>query len=209
MQNRNVPAWLSWAREIQALSQTGLHFSQDAFNKQRYTRLMGIAAEITALHTELEESEVLDSFLLQGGYATPKVDVRGAVLQEGRILLVQERSDGKWCMPGGWADIGETPSEMVEREVREESGYEVKAERLIGIYDANRENQLGDLYHAYKMVFHCELVGGEATPSEETSAVAFFSLDDVPELSMVRTNARHLTDVAGFSNDPNWTARFD
>ena len=123
--------------------------------------------------------------------------------------MVKERSDGKWCMPGGWADVGETPSEMVEREVMEESGFEVRASRLIGIYDANRENHPGTLFHAYKIVFHCELVGGEPTPSEETSAVEFFSLDDLPELSVVRTNARHLADVAGFSEHPNWTARFD
>ncbi len=209
MKDHRVPPWLSWAREIQALSQTGLHFSEDQFNIQRYTRLMEIAAEMVSLQTKVEKAELMEDFLLQTGYATPKVDVRGAVIQGGQILLVQERTDGRWCMPGGWADVGETPSQMVEREVWEESGFVVRAKRVIGIYDANRGKQPMGFYHAYKIVFQCELVSGDGRPSDETMAVDFFSFDNLPELSSVRTSRRHLCDVADFLADPSRFVQFD
>lgn len=207
--NCRLPHWLAWAREIQALSQTGLHFSRDRFNAQRYKRLLEIAAEIIAWQTELDRVEILENFLFQTGYATPKIDVRGAVVQDGRILLVQEQTDGRWCMPGGWADVGEAPSAMVEREVWEESGFVVRAESLIGIYDANRDGRPLGFYHAYKIVFCCDLVGGEARPSEETLAVDFFSFDDLPLLSSMRTSERHLEDVAEFISDPYRAVHFD
>ena len=209
MRDRREPQWLAWAREIQALSQTGLHFNQDRFNVQRYRRLMEIAAEIVSAQSQVEKDTALDDFQLQGGYTTPKVDVRGAVVKNNRILLVKERADGRWCMPGGWADVGETPSEMVEREVWEESGFVVKARRVIGVYDANRGDQPLSFYHAYKIVFECELLSGEPTPSEETEAVEFFPFDDPPILSSVRTNERHLGDVEAFITDPNRAAQFD
>jgi ADP-ribose pyrophosphatase YjhB (NUDIX family) len=209
MDDRGIPAWLRWAREIQALSQTGLHYSQDHFNTERYQRLMEIAAEIMSLHTSLDKTEVLENLLLQPGYATPKVDVRGAVVQEGKILLVQERSDKAWCLPGGWADVGEAPSAMVEREVREESGFSVKACRVIGVYDANRSGRPRTFYHAYKLVFFCQLVGGTARPSIETQAVDFFTFDDLPPLSSERTNQRHLEDIATYMKDPDRQPFFD
>jgi ADP-ribose pyrophosphatase YjhB (NUDIX family) len=209
MEDRQIPKWLAWAREIQALSQTGLHFSQDQFNTQRYTRLMEIAAEMVVRQTQLGKTEIIEDFSLQTGYTTPKVDVRGAVLQNGQILMVQERTDRKWCMPGGWADVGETPSEMVKREVLEESGFIVRPLRVVGIYDANRGVKPLSFYHAYKIVFHCELVGGEAQPSEETLAVKFFSFDNLPELSTMRTNEKHISDVAKSLADSNWGAYFD
>jgi ADP-ribose pyrophosphatase YjhB (NUDIX family) len=209
MNDRREPQWLAWAREIQALSQTGLHFSEDRFNIQRYQRLMEIAAEIVSRQSEIDTAEALEDFQLQGGYTTPKVDVRGAVIREGRILLVKERMDGRWCMPGGWADVGETPSEMVEREVLEESGFVVRAGHVIGVYDANRGDRPLHFYHAYKIVFQCEILSGEPTPSEETEAVDFFSFDDLPILSSVRTNERHLRDVEAFLSNPARTTQFD
>jgi 8-oxo-dGTP pyrophosphatase MutT (NUDIX family) len=125
MSNGHVPRWLAWAREIQALSQTGLAFASNDYETQRYRRLAEIAAEIVGDHTDLPEERLYEDFAMQPGYATPKVDVRGAVVRDGEILLVQERVDGLWCMPGGWADVGDLPSEMVTREVWEESGYRV------------------------------------------------------------------------------------
>ncbi|HSJ54572.1 MAG TPA: NUDIX hydrolase, partial [Anaerolineae bacterium] len=169
-----APRWLQWAQEIQALSQTGLAFSTIPYDVERYTRLMEIAAEIVAGHTSLSPGAVLEDFAAQPGYATPKVDVRGAVVREGQILLVQERVDGLWCMPGGWADVGDMPSEMVVREVREESGFHVVARKLAGVFDANRGGRPLSLYHAYKLVFLCDLVGGKARGSNETLAAGFF-----------------------------------
>jgi ADP-ribose pyrophosphatase YjhB (NUDIX family) len=147
--------------------------------------------------------------MVQPGYATPKVDVRGAVIRDGKILLVQERSDERWCMPGGWADVGDLPSDTVEREVWEESGFEVVARKVIGVYDANRSGIPLEFYHAYKIVYLCQIVGGEARPSNETLAAAFFSFDELPPLSAERTSERHLAEVSAHYQDPHRPAAFD
>lgn len=204
-----VPRWLEWAREIQALSQSGLTYCNSHYDGQRYQRLMEIAAEIVQTHTGLPSGRLLQSFLEQTGYATPKVDVRGAVIRDGEILLVQERRDQLWCMPGGWADVGELPSEAVVREVWEESGFQVKAQKVIGVYDANRSGIPLEFYHAYKIVFLCDLTGGEARPDDETMAVGFFAFDRVPPLSSERTNELHLNEVAAHLKDSRRPAAFD
>ena len=204
----NFPQWLELAREIQALGQTGLTYAQNEYDIQRYNRLLEIAAEIVAGHSTLERDSVLASFSSQQGYATPKIDVRGAVFRDGKILLVQEKSDGKWCMPGGWADVGELPSAMVEREVWEESGFKVKVEKVIAVYDANRIAPL-ELYHAYKIIFLCEIIGGEARPSDETSAVEFFDSVNLPSLSTSRTNERMIREVFAQMDDPSRLTAFD
>ncbi|MGD9405256.1 MAG: NUDIX hydrolase [Anaerolineae bacterium] len=204
-----VPQWLQWAREIQALSQTGLTFASSDYETQRYTRLAEIAAEIVQTNTGLPRERLLQDFAMQAGYATPKVDVRGAVIRDGQILLVQERTDELWCMPGGWADVGDLPSEMVVREVWEESGFHVVPRKVIGVYDANRSGRPLELYHAYKVIFLCEITGGEARPSDETLDVGFFPFDDLPPLSANRTNHRHLAEVEAHLHDPDRPAAFD
>jgi ADP-ribose pyrophosphatase YjhB (NUDIX family) len=204
----HVPRWLEWAREIQSLSQTGLAYSDDDYDTQRYQRLTEIAAEIVQAHTKLPKEPLLEQFLAQSGYATPKVDVRGAIVHDNKVLLVQERIDERWTMPGGWADVGDLPSEMVVREVWEESGFEVVPHKVLGVYDANRHHPL-EFFHAYKIVFLCEIVGGEARPSDETLAVSFFPFDDLPPLSSDRTNERHLADIQAHLRDPKRPATFD
>ena len=208
MTENDALRWLTWAREIQALSQTGLTYSENDYNTQRYRRLTEIAAEMVAAHTGLPIKSLERDFLAQPGYATPKVDVRGAVVRDGQILLVQERVDGRWTMPGGWADVGDLPSEMVVREVWEESGFEVVARKLFGVYDANRLSPL-EFYHAYKLVFSCDIIGGEARPSDETLDVGFFPFDDLPPLSSPRTEPRHLAEVQAHLRDPARPATFD
>lgn len=209
MSDGHVPRWLTWAREIQALSQTGLAFSSSEYETQRYQRLAEIAAEIIGDHTDLPEERLCEDFAMQPGYATPKVDVRGAVVRDGEILLVQERVDGLWCMPGGWADVGDLPSEMVMREVWEESGYRVVPRKVVGVFDANRSGRPLELYHAYKLVFLCELTGGQARPSNETLDVRFFPFDRLPPLSANRTHERHLAEVLAHVRDPRRPAAFD
>lgn len=209
MAEPNPPPWLAWAREIQALGQTGLTYSDSEYESQRYQRLMEIAAEIVRSHTGLSTGPLLESFSAQPGYATPKVDVRGAVPRDGKILLVQERSDKRWCMPGGWADVGDLPSAVVVREVWEESGFHVVPRKVLGVYDANRSGTPLHFYHAYKVVFLCELVGGCASPSSETEAVEFFSFDNLPPLSSNRTDERHLAEVQAHLSDPGRPAAFD
>jgi ADP-ribose pyrophosphatase YjhB (NUDIX family) len=202
--------WLDWAREIQALAQTGLTYSQNEFDILRYRRLEEIAAEIVAAYTALPAPAILESFRFQPGYATPKIDVRGAVIRDGKILLVQERSDGGWTMPGGWADVGDAPSDMVAREVWEESGFEVRVEKVVAVYDANRVPGVRpEFYHAYKVIFLCTITGGEARPSNETSAVDFFDLEHLPPLSAYRTSRQMLEEVFAHFADPARPAAFD
>lgn len=203
------PQWLVWAREIQALSQTGLAFATGQYDRTRYSRLAALAAEIVAAHSTLGAEETERNFLAQPGYATPKIDVRGAVVRQGSILLVREKADGLWCMPGGWADVGDLPSAMVAREVKEESGFDVVARKVVGVFDANRSGRPMEFYHAFKVVFLCELLGGTATPSDETTDVGFFPFDAVPDLSANRTNERHLREVQEHLRDPGRQAYFD
>jgi ADP-ribose pyrophosphatase YjhB (NUDIX family) len=200
--------WLTWAREIQALSQTGLTYSTSNYETQRYQRLVEIAAEIIQDRGGLSKEQLVEDFLAQPGYATPKVDVRGAIVRDGKILLVKERVDGRWCMPGGWADVGLGPSEMVVREVWEESGFETVPRKVVGVYDANRQPPL-ELYHAYKIIFLCDIVGGRSRPSDETESVEFFAFDQLPPLSSNRTNERHLAEVLAHVRDPERPAAFD
>jgi ADP-ribose pyrophosphatase YjhB (NUDIX family) len=206
---RITPQWMEWAREIQALAQTGYHYAENHFQQERNQRLIEIAAEIIAANGCLEYPTVEQIFLNQTGYATPRIDVRAAVFREGKLLLVRERQDGGWTMPGGWADVGDLPSESAEREVWEEAGFKVKASRLIGLYDANRIGSL-DLFHAYKIVFLCEIISGEERTSSETSEVAFFGTEDIPtELSGERTHQRHIWDAFRALNNPDSPAVFD
>lgn len=180
--------WLMWARELQALAQTGLTYTQDVYDRQRYERLREIAAEIVASHTARDVGELRRILQIDGGYATPKVDVRAACFRDNEVLLVQERSDGRWALPGGWADVNNSPSEAVIREVWEEAGFRVSVRKLAAVLDRNKHpDHPPILFHAYKMFFVCDIIDGTPTPSAETSDAAFFPLDRLPPLSMGRT----------------------
>ena len=204
------PRWLQWAREIQALAQTGLHYAQNSFEETRARRLIEIAAEIVAHHSELGQSEVMLAFQAQPGYVTPKVDVRAAVFHGGQLLFVREAMDGDWTLPGGWADVGEPPGLAVEREVVEEAGLQVRAQRIVGVYDANRIEGVLTLYHAYKIVFLCERQAGELATSAETTDSRFFDLNALPEqLSIHRTTARYINDAIAIYRDPTLPVYFD
>jgi len=206
---QQVPQWLRWAREMQAIAQTSLHYVENDYQRQRFQRILELAAEITETHTRLPAAEWAGTFSTQKGYATPKVDVRGAVFQDGKLLMVRERADGGWCLPGGWADVGDVPSEAAEREVQEEAGFRVHARRVIGLYDANRSGPL-EFFHAFKLIFLCDLISGEATPSDETTEVAFFGQDELPEvLSGERTRPRHLEQAFAMAENPDLPTFFD
>jgi ADP-ribose pyrophosphatase YjhB (NUDIX family) len=203
------PRYLEWAREIEALAQTSIHYSENEYQRARNRRLLEIAAEIIAENAGLDPVPIARAFSSQLGYATPKIDVRAAVFQKDRILLVRESCDGGWTMPGGWADVGDVPSRAAEREAREESGYEVRACRLVGVYDTNRTGPL-EIFHAFKIVFLCDLVGGIARTSDETSEVGFFSINEIPvPLSGERTKPRHLDDAFRCRADSGCDVVFD
>jgi ADP-ribose pyrophosphatase YjhB (NUDIX family) len=209
MINKPAPLWLKWAREIQTLAQTGLAFSEKEYDKQRYTKLNEIAAEILEKYTQLDSRILKKIFMEQPGYATPKVDVRSAVIEDNKILLVQEKMDEKWAMPGGWADVGDYPSEVAIRETKEESGFDVKPTKVVGVFDANRAGGQLQFFHAFKIIFLCDLLGGEARTSDETLKVDFFYFDDLPPLSENRTNHRFLNEIQNHLTDPARAAWFD
>jgi 8-oxo-dGTP pyrophosphatase MutT (NUDIX family) len=210
MIENKIPQWLSWAREIQALAQSGNAYAKNEFDAERYHRLTEIAAEIIASHSNVSVHELMEIYKGQQGYATPKVDLRSAVFNdEGELLMVQERMDGTWTMPGGWADVGDIPSGGAEREVWEEAGFKVKATKVIGVYDVNFPPEM-ILFHLYKIVYLCDLIEGEARPSLETTDVRFFKREDVPEdLLGFRTTARHINDAFKAYADSSRPTVFD
>ena len=207
MGNQNTDL-LRWARQLYTISQSGLTYCKNDYDLERYQQLEEISAEILSSNSGFSKEEVLESFSLQNGYATPKIDVRGAVFREDKILLIQELADGCWAMPGGWADIGDLPAETVRREVLEESGYEVSVDKVIAVLDANHINPL-EFYHAYKLIFQCSLAGGQPKTNHETLGVDFFHLNDLPPLSTIRTTREMLEEAFAHNSDPSRPAAFD
>ena len=205
------PQWLRWAKELQAIAQIGLTYSSEShFDVERYKRIREIAAEMLSSFSGIEKQEILELFRREQGYATPKVDVRGVVFQDSRILLVKEAADGGWTLPGGWADVNESPKESVEREVREESGYEVQAVKLLAVYDRSKHNHTPAFpFHVYKLFILCEVLGGEAAVSAETSDVGFFGEAQLPELSISRVTEKQIRRLFEHHRNPDWASDFD
>ncbi|MEN9229518.1 MAG: NUDIX hydrolase [Thermostichus sp. DG02_5_bins_236] len=201
--------WLTWAQQLQAIAQNGLTYSQNPFDIERYQKLRQIAAQILAQHTDLEAGAILKGFEQEQGYATPKVDVRAAVFREDQILLVKERIDGCWTLPGGWADVGDSPSEAVEREVWEESGYRAKAVKLLAVYDKSRHEHPAYQDYSYKLFFHCQLTGGSPSTSLETDGVEFFPEDQLPPLSLPRVTPAQVARLFEHYRHPDWPTDFD
>ncbi len=205
-------AALGWAKKLQGIAQTGLTYAKDQYDIERYERVRQIAAEIMAAHSGgTSSTEFLDLFRKDIGYPTPKVGVRAAVFSESRLLLVKERDDGTWSLPGGWADIGLSPSAAVVREVKEESGYDVIAKKLAAVYDQDQERHGHPPmpFHIYTLIFLCELVGGNAETSIETDAVSFFAEDSIPQLSLPRVTQQQITHLFAHHRHPEWPASFD
>ena len=180
---------LNWARKVQAIAQTGLTFTQDPYDRERFLQLQDLAAELVSAELEIPLGQAKSFWKGDDGYATPKVDVRGAVFKGDQILLVRELSDGKWSMPGGWVDVNDAPSEAVVREIFEESGYRAKALKLAALVDRNRHPHPPSVNHIYKLFFLCEITGGSPTVSNETDGIDFFPVTALPELSTGRTLA--------------------
>lgn len=205
----NQPDWLHWAQQIQAIAQTGLTYTEGLYDRERYHALQQIAAEMMAAGSNGDVRQILDLFAQESGYPTPKVDVRGVVFRDDKILLVLERADGRWTLPGGWADVGDSPAECVVREVREESGFEVRAVKLLAVYDRSRHGHVPHPNYIYKLFFLCALVGGTAVPSIETAAVEFFPVDNLPPLSISRVTAVQIQRMFDHYRHPEWPTDFD
>lgn len=196
------PQWLNWAQRIQALSQAGLTYSKDVFDIERYEELKEISTEIIAAYTDVSEDRLASIFSREEGYQTPKVDVRGAVFDDGKILLVKERIDGKWALPGGFCETGLSASENIVKEIKEESGYDVEYERLLALLDKQKHTHPPDLFHFYKIFIQCRLTGGRAKESVETSEVRFFPKDSLPELSTGRNTKEQVELLFNLTADP-------
>jgi ADP-ribose pyrophosphatase YjhB (NUDIX family) len=183
------PDWLLWAREIQAIAQTGLEFTRDPYDRERYDMLRGLAARMMAARTATPGERIEALFAGETGYATPKIDVRGAAFDaQGRVLLVREVADGgRWTLPGGWADVNLSAAESMVKEMREESGFEVQVTKLAAVWDRTRQGHPSALFSCIKMFFICEIIGGDATTSLETSGTGWFAEDSLPpDLSLGR-----------------------
>lgn len=185
-------SWFKLLSELQAIAQNGLTYTENAFDRERYVRLREIAAELIANHSEKSREEIAFIFSNEQGYATPKVDVRAFVLQNEKLLLVKERSDGLWTLPGGWADINQSPSEAAIRETKEESGYDVAVVRLLALWDKQKHDHPLQWPHIYKCFFHCEIIGGEQEENLEIEEIGFFDIKQLPPLSTDRVTQNQI-----------------
>jgi ADP-ribose pyrophosphatase YjhB (NUDIX family) len=204
------PESVGWARELQAIAQTGLHFTESEYDRERYQKILAISIKIFAHDSGESPALIRGLFEKQTGYATPKVDVRGVIFRDHKILLVQERSDGLWTLPGGWADVNDAPSEAVEREIVEESGFQAKAERMLAIFDRAKHGHEPPMpFHVYKLFILCRLEGGEARTSSETTGVEFFGENDIPPLSISRVTRKQIQYCFEAQSKPDTPCRFD
>ncbi len=204
------PKWLDWARRLAAISQSGLTYSDNHYEIERYQTIRDIAAEMMADGGRLEKVRFAELFSRQAGYATPKVDVRGAAFRDDTILLVKESVDGLWTLPGGFADVGDSPAEAVERETLEESGFKVRTTKLCALYDRNKHPHKPSFpFHLYKLFFLCEITGGEPQTSHETDAVEFFPENELPPLSQGRVLPQQIKRMFQHYRDPSLPTDFD
>lgn len=198
----NKLQWLEVARSLQSIAQAGLTYTQDMYDRERFEQIMQISKEIVGKFSELKMSKIHELYNLEHGYLTPKVDVRGVVFQEDKILMVREKIDGRWSLPGGWADVGLTASEVVEKEVWEEAGIKVKATRLLAVFDKKCHAHPPELYYVYKMFFLCEKQSGEIKTGLETSDVQYFTREALPELSVNRNTADQIQTMFRLKDEP-------
>ena len=203
------PRWLVWGQRLQALAQSGLNYTKSPFERERYEAIQTIACEIITEHSDLDFPLVQNIISVEGGYATPKLDVRAVIMQDESILLVREQVDGRWSLPGGWVDVNEAPSQAAEKEVLEETGFQVRAKKLLAVWDRNKHGHPPYIFHLFKMVFLCEITGGEASTSIETTAVQFFQEHDLPPLSLTRTTPEQIKRLFEHYRHPGWPTEFD
>lgn len=201
--------WLSYIQRIRALAQNGLTYSPNKYDIDRYEELQQLSENMLADLTGISVERIVTIFKDEKGYATPKVDVRGVIFKENRILMVRERIDDCWSLPGGWADIGFTPGEIAVKEVREESGFVVEPVKLLAVLDKKCHEHPPALDYTYKIFILCNIIGGEAAPSMETSDVAFFARDNLPKLSCDRITNGQIRMLFEFLDDKEKVSIFD
>jgi ADP-ribose pyrophosphatase YjhB (NUDIX family) len=195
--------WLLLAKKMQSIARAGLTYSENPYDIDRYEQLQQLAAEILHHYTETDMEIISDLIRSEKGYLTPKVDVRGVIFRDNEILLVREKIDGNWSVPGGWADVGLTPFEVAEKEVWEETGLMVKAIRLLAVLDKKCHDHPPDFYHVYKLFVFCKETGGALSGGLETSDAAFFTQDNLPSLSKNRITREQIDLLFEYKNNPD------
>ncbi|WP_449536454.1 NUDIX hydrolase [Ferdinandcohnia sp. Marseille-Q9671] len=203
------PKWLEWAKQLQSIAQAGLTYSKDVYDVERFEEIRKISVEILTQYTNIDNKRINDLFANETGYATPKVDIRAVVFNGNKLLMVREKSDGSWSLPGGWGDIGLTPSEVAVKEVKEESGFDVKAIKLIAVIDKKCHPHPPSPYHVYKLFIQCEIIGGTPREGIETNAVEFFSENELPPLSIARNTESQIHLVFKHLHNPKEPVYFD
>jgi ADP-ribose pyrophosphatase YjhB (NUDIX family) len=203
------PAWLRFAQRIQAIAQTGLAYAGEPYDRERYEELRRIAVEMAATRLPAPGEDVRVAFASNLGYPTPKVDVRAVVFRDGELLLVRERRSSRWTFPGGWADAGDTPSLAAERETLEESGYRVRAEKVLALLDKSRHEHPPSIDYTYKVLIGCRFLGGEPATSHEIDAVGFYARSALPELDLDRTTPGQVALAYAHLADPSRPTDFD
>jgi len=190
---------LQLVKQVQALAENGLHFSENDFDLDRYQILEEISLRMLSLVTGLPAETIEVSTPERNGYRTPKVDVRAVIFNDqDEILMVKERVDSRWSLPGGWCDVGYTPTETAEKEAEEEAGIKVKASRLLAVFDKKCHDHPEDLFYAYKIFLECEAENYEITTGMETLDVGFFGQEALPELSTPRNTAGQIHKMFDF-----------
>lgn len=184
--------WLNIAKRLEAIAQIGLTYSQDDYDTERYYEIRDISHQIFNHYTDTPLEKIQNLFSRENGYPTPKVDVRGVIFQDKKILLVKEKLDGMWALPGGWADIGYSPAEVVVKEVKEEAGLEIAPVKLLAVFDKKCHAHPPSALHVYKMFILCTINGGTLNPGMETLEAEFFSQDKLPELSIERNTPEQI-----------------
>lgn len=200
--------WLKWAVEIQSIAQCGLAYCKDVYDMERYERLREITAEMLSFKTDLPLEKVRDLFCSESGYQTPKLDTRAAVFKDGKILLVHEKN-GPWSMPGGWVDVMESVGSNTVKEVKEESGLDVSAVKIIAVQDRNKHNRPPYAYGVCKVFVLCDLIGGEFIPNIETTETGYFSLEQLPLLAEEKCTAQQVEMCFRALDNPDWETLFD
>jgi ADP-ribose pyrophosphatase YjhB (NUDIX family) len=201
--------WLEYAKRVQALAQAGLTYAENSFDQERYQELSEISVRIVAEMSETDISRVRELFTNEVGYQTPKTDVRAVVFQDNKILLVREKVDNCWALPGGWADVGYTPGEIAVKETREEAGLEVRALRLLAVLDKKCHPHPPSPYHTYKIFILCQAIGGALQQGSETLDVQYFGRGELPELSVERGTASQIQLMFEYLDNPQKETVFD
>lgn len=195
--------WLAWIVELQSLAQAGLTYGKDVYDRERYTRIREISAEMAAHMTELPVETVKGLFCCETGYQTPKIDTRAAIFRDGKILLVHE-NNGTWSLPGGWCDVNVSVGENTAKEVREEAGLDVIPEKVIAIQDRARHNLPQYAYGVCKIFVQCTVMGGKFEKNNETTEARYFPENALPELAEEKNSAEQIRMCFAAARSEQW-----